>query len=255
MDSGDQQTGVMDGRPADRKRGRPGNYGPSASVEPMPLAFAPPDDYFNRYQARSSNIVVYPAGNRIRPSTGLVSADGSQDKPQNSVGSENLGAEHMLEVHDAEAESEYQINMEIEENTARQAQRQMRQFTSTLTELCTGFETSKKKIEELGKQVINLEGQIKRWKDKEARWNEQKKEIERERDEAARQAVNEKRSLEQKLDKAAKQYKTGLGSFVAYLANGEGKSLGDYVNELVKETPSNNRAPAPADDEANVMGS
>lgn len=33
----------------------------------------------------------------------------------------------MLEVHDPEHEIESQINMEIEENTARQAQRQMRQ--------------------------------------------------------------------------------------------------------------------------------
>lgn len=132
------------------------------------------------------------------------------------------------------------------------------QFNSTFTELCAGFETSKKKIKELGKQVNNLEGQIQRLKDKEAQWDEKKKEIERERDEAreeARNAVNEKRSLEQKLEKAAKQYKTGLGSFVAHLANGEGKSLGDYVNELVNETPCNNRAPADeAEHEGNVMG-
>lgn len=33
----------------------------------------------------------------------------------------------MLEVHNTEPGIEYQINMEIEENTARQAQRQMRQ--------------------------------------------------------------------------------------------------------------------------------
>ncbi|KAK1364488.1 hypothetical protein POM88_040049 [Heracleum sosnowskyi] len=218
MDSGDQWTGAMDGSCCEGKRKKctAGMYRPSASLEPMPLAMMPPSE--------------------------------------NSAS----GAEHMLEVHDPETEIEYHMNMEIEENTARQAQRQMRKFTSTFTELCNGFVTSNKKVEELGKHVTNLEGQIQIWKDKEAKWDEKKKEIERERNEAreeARRAVNEKRSLEQKLEKAAKQYKTGLGSFVAYLANGEGKSMGDYVDELAKETPGNSRSPADgAEHEANLMG-
>lgn len=83
--------------------------------------------------------------------------------------------------------------------------------------------------------------------------------------EAALKAVNEKQNLEEKLEKAVKQaedakasakkamyeavasirkqYKTGLGNFVAHLANGEGISLVDYVNELVKEMPCHDTPP------------
>ncbi|KAL8119180.1 uncharacterized protein LOC141724157 isoform X2 [Apium graveolens] len=75
--------------------------------------------------------------------------------------------------------------------------------------------------------------------------------------EAALRAVSEKQNLEEKLEKAVKQaedakasakkkiheavastkkrYKTGLEKFLAHLANGEGISLVDYVNEFGKE--------------------
>lgn len=84
--------------------------------------------------------------------------------------------------------------------------------------------------------------------------------------EAALKAVSEKHNLEEKLEKAVKQaedakasakkaideavastkkcYKIGLGNFVACLASGEGRSLGDYVNEFVKEMPCHDMPPA-----------
>ena len=162
------------------------------------------------------------------------------------------------------------------------------------------------KNEELRKQVIDLQGQIRKWKGQKARWDEMKKELERERDdvrkevhkaasekrdleeklektvkkaedekvyakraieEAALKAFSEKRHLEEKLGMAVKQaedfkaaakkaiyeagatkkcYKIGLSNFVAYLATGEGRSLGDYVNELIEEIPHDNRAPVDA---------
>ncbi|KAK1364495.1 hypothetical protein POM88_040056 [Heracleum sosnowskyi] len=162
--------------------------------------------------------------------------------------------------------------METEENTARQAQRQMHRFTSTVTELCTGFETSKKKNEELVKQVTYLEGQIQKWKDQKASWDEKKKELERERNKARKKAlvaVVKKRKIEDKLEKATKQvddakasakkaiyeavalttrcYKNCLGNFAASLANGEGDSLKDYAKELVKEMLCGDRALADGD--------
>ncbi|KAL8119169.1 uncharacterized protein LOC141661394 [Apium graveolens] len=257
MDSANQkETGVMDESCREGKRqkcsGRLGNYGPSASVAPMPLAFAPLTNAHPNPIAFAS-----PEDNLIRPLTSLVTADGLPYRPKNNVRPENLasGGEHMPEVHDPDVEAFEsllnreieELNMKIEEDTAREAQWQMSQFTSTFTELYTGFETSRKKRKDLEKQVTNLKGRIQILKDKEAHWDEKKKEIERERDEAreeARKAVNEKRILEQKLEKAAKQYKAGLGTFLAYMATGEGKSMGEYVKELVKETPCNNRAPA-----------
>ncbi|WOH04485.1 hypothetical protein DCAR_0623894 [Daucus carota subsp. sativus] len=163
------------------------------------------------------------------------------------------------------------------------------------------------KNEELRKQVIDLQGQIRKWKGQKASWDEMKKELERERDdvrkelhkaasekrdlevklektvkkaedekvyakraieEAALKAFSEKRHLEEKLEMAVKQaedvkaaakkaiyeavastkkcYKSGLSNFVAYLATGEGRSLGDYVNELIEEIPHDNRAPVDA---------
>ncbi|WOH09348.1 hypothetical protein DCAR_0728805 [Daucus carota subsp. sativus] len=200
----------------------------------------------------------------------------------------------------------FKINVETEGTIASQAQRQIRQAASTVSELCTGFETSKMKNEELRKQVIDLQGQIRKWKGQKARWDEMKKELERERDdvrkevhkaasekrdleeklektvkkaedekvyakraieEAALKAFSEKRHLEEKLGMAVKQaedfkaaakkaiyeaastkkcYKIGLSNFVAYLATGEGRSLGDYVNELIEEIPHDNRAPGDA---------
>lgn len=166
----------------------------------------------------------------------------------------------------------YKIGMETEETTARQAQRQMHQFTSTVMELCTGFETLKKKNEDLGKHVTDLEGQIQKWKDQKASWDEKKQELERERDEALKKAliaVVEKRNIEEKLEKATKQvddaeasakkaiyeavaltsrcYKNCLGNFVASLASGEGDSLKDYAKELVKEMLCGDRSLADGD--------
>ncbi|KAL8119084.1 hypothetical protein AgCh_016546 [Apium graveolens] len=70
---------------------------------------------------------------------------------------------------------------------------------------------------ELREKVTELEGQIQNLKDQKASWDEKMKELERERDEARTEA------------------------FVAVeetsLANGEHKSLKDYVKELVKEMP------------------
>ncbi|KAL1809298.1 hypothetical protein ACET3Z_026288 [Daucus carota] len=43
-----------------------------------------------------------------------------------------------------------------------------------------------------------------------------------------------------------KCYKIGLSNFVAYLATSEGRSLGDYVNQLIEEIPHDNRAPVDA---------
>ncbi|KAK1364486.1 hypothetical protein POM88_040047 [Heracleum sosnowskyi] len=206
----------------------------------------------------------------------------------------------------------YKINMETEGTIARQAQKQMRQAALSVSELCTGFETSKMQNEELRKQVTNLEGQIQKWKRQKASWDEKKKELEKERNEgqkealkavgekrnlelklveavrraedakastkaiyeAAIKAVSEKRDLEEKLEEAVKQaedakasaekaiyeavastknrYKIGLGNFVTYLANGEGRSLGDYVNEFVKEMPCHDRPPA--DGEVDMAG-
>lgn len=161
------------------------------------------------------------------------------------------------------------------------------------------------KNEKLRKQVIDLEGQVQKWKAQKARWDDMKKELERERDEVRKEAliavgekrdlekklekalkkaedaklsskkaideallkaVGEKRDLEEKLERAVKQaedvdatakkaineavastkkfYKIGLGNFVASLAHGEGRTLGDYVNELVKEMLRDDRAPA-----------
>ncbi|KAL8119168.1 hypothetical protein AgCh_016617 [Apium graveolens] len=159
------------------------------------------------------------------------------------------GGEHMPEVHDPDVEAFEsllnreieELNMKIEEDTTREAQWQMRQFTLTFTELYTGFETSRKKRKDLEKQVTNLKGRIQILKDKEAHWDEKKKEIERERDEAreeARKAINEKRILEQKLEKVAKQYKAGLGTFLAYMATGEGKSMGGGVCKGAREGDS-----------------
>lgn len=58
------------------------------------------------------------------------------------------------------------------------------QVASTVTELCTGFETSKKKNEEMGEQVTDLEGQIQKWKDQKASRDVKKQELQRESDEA-----------------------------------------------------------------------
>lgn len=90
MDSRDQQKDVMAGThwQGKGKRGRPRKYERGASVEPMPLAMAPPQEFL---KAMSSNTVVHPAGNRIPPSTGLLSADGLQEKSRNSFGSEDSG--------------------------------------------------------------------------------------------------------------------------------------------------------------------
>ncbi|KAL8119182.1 uncharacterized protein LOC141724158 isoform X2 [Apium graveolens] len=186
---------------------------------------------------------------------------------------------------------------------ARQAEKQLRQAALSVSELCSGFETSKMKNEELRKQVTDLEVQIQKWKCQKTSWDEKKKELERERDEGreeilkavgekrnlelkleeairmaedakasskaiyevALKAVGEKHNLEEKLEKAVKQaedakasakkaiyeavtstkkhYMTGLGNFVAHLANGEGISLVDYVNELVKEMPCHDMPP------------
>lgn len=273
-----------------------------------------------------------------------------------------------LGVYDPELE--YKINMETEETAAEQAQRKMHEFTSTVTELCTGFTTSKKQSEELTRKVADLESQIQHWKDQKASSDEKIKVLEFDRDEAreeARRAIFEKCDLKEKLEKAAKEaedatatnekvvstirelvtglatsqeqnavltkqvsdlksqiqeledqkaicaekkknlerycdegwkkasraisemrdiedklekaskeakdakasakkarsivvkqaeyakkavastrksYKVGLGNFVAYLANDEGRSLEDYVNELIKEMTPDDKAPA-----------
>ncbi|KAL1809307.1 hypothetical protein ACET3Z_026297 [Daucus carota] len=60
------------------------------------------------------------------------------------------------------------------------------------------------KNEELRKQVIDLQGQIRKWKGQKARWDEIKKELERERDDLRKEvhkAASEKRDLEVKLEK------------------------------------------------------
>lgn len=77
-----------------------------------------------------------------------------------------------------------------------------------MTELCTGFTTSKKQIEELTRKVTDLESQIQQWKDKKASWDEKIKVLECDRDEAreeARGAILEKCDLKEKLEKAVKE--------------------------------------------------
>lgn len=103
---------------------------------------------------------------------------------------------------------EYKINMETEETAAEQAQRKMHDFTSTVTELCTGFTTSKKQIEELTRKVTDLESQIEEWKDQKASWDEKIKLLEYDRDEAreeAHRAIFEKCDLKKKLENATKE--------------------------------------------------
>lgn len=132
-------------------------------------------------------------------------------------------------------------------------------------------------MEELGKQVIDLEGLIEKWKEQKASWDEKKKALERERDEARKEALKavvEKRNIEDKLEKAAKQvddakasakkaiyeavalttrcYKNCLGNFIASLANGEGESLKDYAKELVTEILCDDRTVA--DEAVHVAG-
>lgn len=77
-----------------------------------------------------------------------------------------------------------------------------------MTELCTGFTTSKKQIEELTRKVTDLESQIEEWKDQKASWDEKIKLLESDRDEAreeARRAIFEKCDLKKKLENATKE--------------------------------------------------
>ena len=66
---------------------------------------------------------------------------------------------------------------------------------------------------------------------------------------AVKQAEDFKAAAKKAIYEAAstkKCYKIGLSNFVAYLATSEGRSLGDYVNELIEEIPHDNRAPVDA---------
>ncbi|KAK1364501.1 hypothetical protein POM88_040062 [Heracleum sosnowskyi] len=204
MDSVDKGMGVTDGSWREkRKRGRPRKYGLNSpiihSVSPLPAESPPP--------GFSSKFFVFPIKNRTLVATGSVSAGASQSKALHSAVSENLasGTEHDFPVHCPEPK--YKINMETVEITGRQAQMRMHRFASTFAGLSTSFETAKKKMKELGKQVPDLV-QIEKWNNEKASWDEKKKELERKHNEAreaAFKAVGEKRDLEKKLEKAIKE--------------------------------------------------
>ncbi|XP_063936905.1 uncharacterized protein LOC108195463 isoform X2 [Daucus carota subsp. sativus] len=234
MDSEDKGMGVTEGSSKEtKKRGRPKknadppkkhsvsrekNADPPIihSVSPSLIAESPPPGF-------PSKFLVWPVKNRTSLATGSVSAGvsqskavhgsvsagGSQSKATPGAVSENLasGAKHKLAIKCPEPKYKL-INMENEEFTGRQAQMQLHQFASTFSELNNGFESAKKKIKELGKQVPDLTIQIQKWNDEKASWDLKMKELERERDEAreeALKAVGEKRDLEKKLEKAAKE--------------------------------------------------
>ncbi|KAL8119183.1 uncharacterized protein LOC141724159 [Apium graveolens] len=225
MDSVDNGKGVTDVGVTDgswrekRKRGRPRKYGLNApiihSVSPLPIADQSPPAGF------SSKFLVFPVKNRTLVPTGSVSAGGSQSKALNGAIPESLasGAVHKLPVR--RPEPEYRSNMETVEITGTQAQMQAHRIASTVAELNTSFETAKKKIKELGKQVPDLI-QIEKWNDQIASWDEKKKKFEKECNEAkqaalkaygekheaqqaALKAVSEKQDLEKKLEKAIKE--------------------------------------------------
>nr|XP_017218237.1 PREDICTED: uncharacterized protein LOC108195787 [Daucus carota subsp. sativus] len=280
MDSEDKGMGVTEGSSKEtKKRGRPKknadppkkhsvsrekNADPPIihSVSPSLIAESPPPGF-------PSKFLVWPVKNRTSLATGSVSAGVSQSKAVHGAVSETLGSvsaggSQSKATPGAVSENlgsgrtpklECNTNMKTEE-----AQRQMHQFTSTVTELCTGFETLKKENKELRKQVTDLEGQNQKWKDQEASWDVKKKELERECDEARKEAlaaVGKKRDIEEKLEKAVKEvndakttskkaiyeavasttrcYKNCVGSLVASLGNGEGESLKNDVKELIKE--------------------
>lgn len=131
----------------------------------------------------------------------------------------------------------------------------------------------------LTKEVSDLKSQIQEWEDQKSIWAEKKKNLESYCDKGwmkASIAISEMRDIKDKLEKASneakdakasakkaksivdkqaeyakkavastrKSYKVGLGNFVAYLANDEGRSVEDYVNELIKEMTPDNKAPA-----------
>lgn len=117
------------------------------------------------------------------------------------------------------------------------------QAALSVSELCTGFETSKMKNEELKKQVTDLEVQIQKWKRQKASWDEKKKELERERDrgrEEALKAVGEKRDLELKLEEAVRSAEDAKASTkaiyeAALKAVSEKRNLEEKLEKAVKQ--------------------
>ncbi|XP_074323229.1 uncharacterized protein LOC141660167 [Apium graveolens] len=150
---------------------------------------------------------------------------------------------------------------------------------STIKELVTSLATSQEQNAVLTKQVSDLKSQIQEWEKQKSICAEKNKNLEKYCDEGwtkASRAISKLRDIEDKLEKASKEakdakasakkakfivdkqaeyakkavastrksYKVGLGNFVAYLANDEGRSVEDYVNELIKEMTPDNKAPA-----------
>ncbi|WOH09351.1 hypothetical protein DCAR_0728808 [Daucus carota subsp. sativus] len=236
-------------------------------LETMKRKLEPVEDFSDEDDSTPLVFKRFPARLTAKPkarSASSAAAGATAAKPEVT----GFGSGRMCKLVSHHHKLECNSGMQTEETTtASQAQRQMHQFTSTVTELCTGFETLKKKNEELRKQVTYLEDQIQKWKDQKASWDVKKKELERECDEARKEAltaVGKKRDIEEKLEKAVKElndaktsakkaiyeavasttrcYKNCVGNLVASLGNGEGESLKNGVKELIKEILCDDRA-------------